>query len=1217
MKPNILTNSEFLNSDLINKNLHTNDIKEKLSYYLTHIEKAKKEAIIDEQEHEEHFKNILNQFFSDVYGYKNNTHQRIDSVIRQDDRLRVIIEVKRPKNQDEMVQIDDFNRKAFHEALLYYYELKQQNIYSINYILITDCEKIYLISSKHFEDLIKNKTIAPILEDFKSKSNNVIKKTNDLYNALKSILKDMPIKISCYFVDLKDPNIDLDILYKLFSEYSLFKTVLDNDANELNRPFYDELLYVMGLQEKEDKIIKNNVKNTLLDLTEQMIGKDHKGEELFEVSLGLNILWLNRVLFLKILESQLKVFRNDPKFAILDPESITGYHLLAKLFFNILSTPRDKRHEDDHKYDLIPYLNSSLFEETTLEKSYRIRDLDIERKVKIKDNSVLYNDKNFKQKELTLLEYLLRFLNCFSYNSDHSSEDTVIKSSVLGLVFEKLNGYKDGSHFTPASITMYMSQKIIQKRVLDKFNQEFKQSFNNFAELKEFRFIKEELIQARSIIDRISICDPAVGSGHFLVSCLNELIRIKSELGLLHKDIKIDIVNDELIIKSVFGKRFIYQISNNAITTEEKEIQQAIFHTKKYIIENQLYGIDINPNSVNICRLRLWIELLKHTYYTDESYVNLEVLPNLEFKVMTANSLIAVRDIPLYFNKDHRAKLSEAMRTYYNARLSEKNEIKAQVQELIGNVKSRIDQLKNYNPFDTVLSCSFFDSGLMFGIERFDIVIGNPPYVSNKGISSEMMTKYKAEYGEQDDLYNYFYRRGFDLVVEGGILGYITSNTFLTIQSKQKLRQFLQSKHLLEMRLVDNIFESVAVEPIVLIAKNDELNDYSFSYIDNRFNTDLLSNENAIIVPISVYKNAPNQVFFTPTENNLELATRYFGTIQGLITTYWDVIKTSANIEKNRKFLDLYRSNLKAGDVSLLGLLTDGGQGLATANNGYFVGVRAGTKDAERTYTQRLDKIAKFNKEYKTDHSISSLTEQEIRILFTDLKAQYGRDVFGQGFLYQIISDDELADVTTLSELEKSEGIVGKRSFVPYDKGDKDGNRWYMPTVYAINWSQENVKFLKGNSGKKGQGMPVVRNPQFYFKEGFCWNLINGDKNTNDLKVKLKESSINDVGGMALYPINISLKYLIVTLNADFINKYTEQFINFTVNFQINDMRQVPIIIPTPAQLKVAEELFDRAKTIQEQQIAKLLSKLETDKLLEEIQIEVDEFVRGLYRGVR
>ncbi|MGL4562097.1 MAG: Eco57I restriction-modification methylase domain-containing protein, partial [Brevinema sp.] len=623
-----------------------------------------------------------------------------------------------------------------------------------------------------------------------------------------------------------------------------------------------------------------------------------------------------------------------------------------------------------------------------------------------------------------------------------------------------------------------------------------------------------------------------------------------------------------------------------------------------------------NPNSVNIARLRLWIELLKHTYYTDDSYINLEVLPNLEFKVMTANSLIAVQDIPLYFNKNHRAKLSEAMHTYYNARLSEKNEIKAQVQELISDVKSHIEQLKNYNPFDTAVSCSFFDSGLMFGIEKFDIVIGNPPYVSNKKISSEMMNKYKAEYGEQDDLYNYFYRRGFDLVVEGGILGYITSNTFLTIQSKQKLRQFLQSKHLLEMRLVDNVFESAAVEPIVLIAKNEELNEYTFSYIDNRFNNDILSNKNKITVPISVYKNAPNQVFFTPTDNNLDLATRYFGTIQGLMTAYWDVIKTSANIEKNRKLLDLYRSNLKAGDVTLLGLLTDGGQGLATANNGYFIGVRAGTKDAERTYIQRLDKITKFNKEYKTDHDISSMTEQEIRALFTDLKTQYGRDVFGQGFLYQIISDDELADVNSLTELEKSEGIAGERSFVPYDKGDKDGNRWYMPTVYAINWSQENVKFLKSNSGKKGEGMPVVRNPQFYFKEGFCWNNVL-NPNSILIKVRYKDISVNDVASMSLYTQSdlVTTKYIIILLNSFLSFNYFRTFINNTVNLQINDMRQVPLIIPTPAQLQTAEELFDRAKAVKEQQIAKLLSKLEADELLDQIQIEVDEFVSGLYGG--
>ncbi|MGL4562457.1 MAG: DUF7149 domain-containing protein, partial [Brevinema sp.] len=583
---------------------------------------------------EESLKNDFQTLLRKGFSYQTELdHDSIDLSIWNEGQMKVLIETKTPRSMD-MITSENFHKKSFYQALFYYMQQLEKQHNAIEYIVITDFVSLFVIPSRCF-------TLLSIKTPIKNAYTKHAKDKEAFYKEMKIISEKINDDISFYEADLKNSEESYALLNKKF----LFNLPDENDANELNRPFYDELLYIMGLQEKEDKIVKNNVKNTLLDLTEQMIGNDHKGESLFEKALGLNILWLNRILFLKILESQCKVFRNDPKFAILDPASITGYHLLAKLFFNILSTPRDKRHEDDHKYDLIPYLNSSLFEETTLEKSYRIQDLDIERKVKIKDNSILYNDKNFKQKELTLLEYLLRFLNCFSYNSDHSSEDTntVIKSSVLGMVFEKLNGYKDGSHFTPASITMYMSQHIIQKRVIDKFNQEFKKSFDDFNELKEFVsrncYRGIELEKARSIVDRISICDPAVGSGHFLVSSLNELIRIKSELGLLHKDIKIDIVNDELVIKSAFGDRFVYQMNDKKITPERKEIQQAIFHTKKHIIENQLYGIDINPNSVNIARLRLWIELLKHTYYTDDSYINLEVLPNLEFKIMTANSL--------------------------------------------------------------------------------------------------------------------------------------------------------------------------------------------------------------------------------------------------------------------------------------------------------------------------------------------------------------------------------------------------------------------------------------------------------------------------------------------------------------------------------------------------------------------------------------------------
>ena len=1189
--------------------IDTTNITNFQKHLVLYIEEIKRiQDTATEETQKQKLKDLLSTMGN--YQYEMN-HDSIDLSLWYQKQLKVIIEAKTKKNP-EMITDDELNKKAFQEALYYYMDQSKKQQNEITYIMITNFQYLYLFEEKEFLNLTKKSSIKNAFEQYYKDKDGFYKKISEL---------NINTPITATKIDLF--NDDSTSIYRIFDKPLLLNQALENDANELNREFYQELLHIMGLQEKDSKLVKSTIKNTLLDLTESKIGKTKKGEELFETALGLNILWLNRILFLKILESQLKVFRNDPDFHILDSKHITDYYSLSKLFFEILSKPRTERHKDDIKYDTIPYLNSSLFEETELEKirDYGICDLDIDRPLKIKSDSVLYNDKDFTKNELNLLEYLLRFLNCFSYNSDSDSVDknTLIKSSVLGTVFERLNGYKDGSHFTPASITMYMSEKVLQKRIIDIFNKEFALEFEDFTELSTHVFRNysagAERQKAQALVDNMTIIDPAVGSGHFLVSSLNELIKIKSQLGLLHKDIKVSIDNDELIIKSSFGDNFVYERRGGKISAERQEIQKAIFETKKHIIENQLYGVDINPNSVNICRLRLWIELLKHTYYTDSDYINLEVLPNLEFKVMTANSLISVKDIPLYFNKTHRAELSQAMHTYYNAVLTEKEQVKTEVKALISNVKSHIEQLKNYDPFNTIVSCSFFDSGLMFGIESFDIVIGNPPYVSNKGISSTMMSEYKKEYGIQDDLYNYFYLRGFDFLKDDGILGYITSNTFLTLQSKQKLRQFLQSKRLIEMRLVDNVFEHAEVEPIIVIAQNiNEITKYQFDYVDNR-NQAILYEGNNILIDINTYREAPNQVFFTPNVYNLAIANKYFNTIHSLMTSYWDIIKTSANIDKNQNLLNSYKATLKAGDVTLLGLLTDGGQGLATANNGFYIGVREHTKDAERTYQQRIEKIAKFNKEFTTTHDITKMTELEIRALFLALKTEHGRDIFGQGFLYQIISDDEIADVHTLTQDEKDNGIKGERSFVPYDKGDKGGNRWYMPTSYCINWSVENVAFLKSNSGKKGQGMPVVRNPQFYFKEGFCWNDINGDKNTNNLKVKNSSNGVYDVSSMKLCSafLGTNIKYICCIMNSNFMNRYTETFINFTIHFQINDMRQVPIIIPTPKQLEQAELLFDRAKAIKDQQIQTLITKDIADEQLDTLQNEVDDFVYTLY----
>ncbi len=236
---------------------------------------------------------------------------------------------------------------------------------------------------------------------------------------------------------------------------------------------------------------------------------------------------------------------------------------------------------------------------------------------------------------------------------------------------------------------------------------------------------------------------------------------------------------------------------------------------------------------------------------------------------------------------------------------------------------------------------------------------------------------------------------------------------------------------------------------------------------------------------------------------------------------------------------------------------------------------------------------------------LDSLTEKEIATLFDSLKEQYGRDIFGQGYIYKIIEDKELADVEKLTKEEKENGIdTSKNYYVPYDKGDKDGNRWYLETPFAIAWSKENVQFLKTNSGKKGEGMPVVRNPQFYFREGLCWS----DINTTFLKCRKKEKSIHDVKSMSIFGVSDSVEedYFITLINSTFISYYVDNFVNNTQTFQINDARQLPVIIPQKEENEQSVKFVTKAIRIKKGEVL-------SNESLDTIQKEVDLFVEKLY----
>ncbi|WP_194850339.1 DUF7149 domain-containing protein [Nonlabens antarcticus] len=702
----------------------------------------------NDTESEEFHKNLVSDFLKKTYYEPQhfiNTKGRNDLVIHNGATAKtsvgVIIEAKKPTNKSEMLTKTKINVKAFQELVLYYLRerITHKNL-EVKYLVATNINEWFIFDANLFEkQFAQNKTLVKQFTDFEE--GRLAGKTTDFFykEIAEPFIQNIAQHVEFTFFDIRDyekplrndnPKDDTKLisLFKLLSPEHLLKLPFANDSNSLDKRFYGELLHIIGLVESKDggkKIIGRNKageRNTGSFLENAMIQLDsldkinrldnpaHFGatheERLFNVGLELGITWINRILFLKLLEAQLKIYhKEDVSYEFLSFDKIKNYDDLNSLFFQVLAKNYADRNEDVKElFAKVPYLNSSLFEPTGIEHgTLFISNLRDDKTLPIYQGTVLKN-KNGKKKtgDLNALEYLFEFLNAYDFSSEGSEaiqEDnkTLINASVLGLIFEKINGYKDGSFFTPGFITMYMCRETIRKSVVQKFNEVKNWNCKNLDDVYDKSENRQE---ANDIINSIKICDPAVGSGHFLVSALNEIIAIKNDLRILQdrtgsrlKEYQFEVVNDELIVTDEEGNLFEYNPTNK----ESQRIQEALFHEKQTIIENCLFGVDINPNSVKICRLRLWIELLKNAYYKVPSPLEkteveaLETLPNIDINIKCGNSLISRFDLDADLKmalKNSKWTIDSykiAVDTYRNAQNKEQ---KHDMEKLIADIKS-------------------------------------------------------------------------------------------------------------------------------------------------------------------------------------------------------------------------------------------------------------------------------------------------------------------------------------------------------------------------------------------------------------------------------------------------------------------------------------------------------------------------------------------------
>ena len=829
---------------------------------------SKRNAAQDEEYHKGEIWNFLRKIFEPDYSVQVN--RPIDLAIFNGNtasaKPAVIIEAKSPTNAAEMFSAEHPNVKSLQE-LVYYFMLEyvHSGNHEIKWLAITNFDEWYFFDVKDFIRYFGNKS-KPIYDQFlKFKANQMSgNKTSDFYNeiakpAIDDFLKSCDISVVHFSLESavkaveKDDDKKLLPLFKFLSPETLLAKPFANDSNSLDRNFYAELLHIIGLEEVKvekgnKKVIQrkkpaNRDRASLLESAIYQLEDDFLNKEECEaMALRLCITWVNRLLFLKLVESQILMYqKGDASYRFMSTDKIANFDELNIFFFKVLGKKIEDRDEDVLKrYPNVPYLNSSLFEPTEDEKHLKIRGIP-DAQMEIFNKTVLKDERGKRAKgTLPNLDYIFKFLDAYNFASDAqggvtSTSKTLINASVLGLIFEKINGYKDGSFFTPGFITDYMARDVLERTVVQKFNEVKGWSCKNLREIED-NIGKDDVPEANKIVDEIRIADVAVGSGHFLVSALNRMLAIKSELNIFcdaegnrinKKKWELKVDNDELSVIDDDGEPFEYKPGNETL----QRIQEALFNEKRRIIENCLFGVDLNPNSVNICRLRLWIELLKNAYYTKESgYKQLQTLPNIDINIKVGDSLLSKypvqngRLIADYLTRDERAdrkrdslknSLIEYRQLVQEYKTGKSQSSKMMLRHKIASLKSRmvedgqIEMFEEYKgsagdtiDFSNSLEWMFEfpeildDEGRFTG---FDAIIGNPPYVQlqSMGEMSDVYSKRDYScYNKSADLYCLFVERAYSLLKKNGYFSFIMPNKWMLVDYGKELRQFMSQTSL-------------------------------------------------------------------------------------------------------------------------------------------------------------------------------------------------------------------------------------------------------------------------------------------------------------------------------------------------------------------------------------------------------------------------------------
>lgn len=523
---------------------------------------------------------------------------------------------------------------------------------------------------------------------------------------------------------------------------------------------------------------------------------------------------IGRLLFIWFLKKKNLINKNIDYFSISNTEKQKEYYenRLEKLFFEVLNTNELERTNGDK---LTPYLNGGLFDKSTTDF--------------FGDPKLTFPNGYFNQ--------IFNTLNKYNFTVDESSPEfqhVAIDPEMLGRIFESLlaeqidentgNSKKKatGAFYTPREIVSYMCEQSLIEHLKTKVPEApdrdrrieelvrmpeaiFRdQDQNKRRDWKPYREAIIKALEGSKTESPLAVLDPAVGSGAFPMGMLHLLVKVYSRL--------------------------------------DPKFEKDISGLKRDILSRSLYGVDIEQTAIEITRLRAWLSIIVDIPEGEK----VEPLPNLEFKFVCANTLIPLddsRQATFFTDHDLKDKLITIRDDYFKTSSKTKKEklqkdyLKlTQNSSLFDNKKTQ--QLKSYKPFDISSSSEFYDPELMHGVQAFDIIIGNPPYVKNTRINQKEKKIYLSLYStlyDQWDLYLSFFEIGLSLLKTNGNTILITPNQWLTAKYGTKLRVLLADKllRLIDFRLYSD-FTNAAVNTFVsLYKKESTLDDVLITVFDS------------------------------------------------------------------------------------------------------------------------------------------------------------------------------------------------------------------------------------------------------------------------------------------------------------------------------------------------------------------------------------------------